>query len=272
MVVIPGMLDPYPPRREFESQGQACRDVLEQGSWQDLGFPKSIFWMKRPAGGSTAPGQGVSSAMVGTTPASVVQPAPCGSQSCPVWREVLSTQDSKSLLRAQDTPSPSQSLFLRLLLSTHPVPLAMVQKLERRGRFMDGAPPCGPGQAVPGGLLMALHRALQVCRLGPFPSSQSGVGGHASPAKPFSSLGGRGLAKGGDLNTSARAPLGSEPRALLPSVSCRSATELCPQEEGHIYFVASAAVRVVSTASGLQGKPRAPALGQKLPALGIAAY
>ena len=53
---------------------------------------------------------------------------------------------------------------------------------------------------------MALHRALQVCRLGPFPSSQSGVGGHASPAKSFSSLGGRGLAKGGDLDTSARAP------------------------------------------------------------------
>lgn len=88
------MLDPYPPRREIESQGQACRDVLEQGSWQDLGFPKSIFWMKRPAGGPTASGQGVSSAMVGTTPASVVQPVPCGSQSCPVWREVLSTQDS----------------------------------------------------------------------------------------------------------------------------------------------------------------------------------
>ena len=52
---------------------------------------------------------------------------------------MLSTQDSKSLPRAQDTPSPSQSLFLRLLLSTHPVPLAMVQKLERHGRFMDGA-------------------------------------------------------------------------------------------------------------------------------------
>ena len=37
-------------------------------------------------------------------------------------------------------------------------------------------------------------------------------------------------------------------------------------------MVASAVVRVTSTHSGLQGKPRIRALGQKLPVLGIAMY
>ena len=100
MAVIPGMLDPYPPRREIKSQGLACRGGLEWGSWQDLGFLRSIFWMKRPAGGPRAPGQGVSSAMMGTAPASVEQPVLCGSRFCPVWAEVLRA------CRARSPPAP----------------------------------------------------------------------------------------------------------------------------------------------------------------------
>lgn len=121
-------------------------------------------------------------------------PSFCGTTS-PLWFSILpSLGRGAEGMQGSKSPSPSQSLFLRLLESTHPVPLAMVQKLERHGRCMDDAPLLGPGQAVPGGLLMALHRALQVFRLSPLPSLQSGVGRHASPAKPFSSLGGpRGL-------------------------------------------------------------------------------
>ena len=49
---------------------------------------------------------------------------------------------------------------------------------------------------------MAFHLALQVCKLWLFPGSQSDVGRHTTPAKPFSSLGGGGLVQEGNLDTS----------------------------------------------------------------------
>lgn len=73
--------------------------------------------------------------------------------------------------------------------------------------------------------------------------------------KSSSSLGGGGLAEGGDVDTVLQGPLGSEPTAF--SLSWLSLSPLGGE-------VASSAVRMVITASGLWAKLSIQALGQKL--------
>lgn len=77
------------------------------------------------------------------------------------------------------------------------------------------------------------------------------------------------MAQEGNLDISVRTPLGSEPTAFLPPILAVS------QPVGMSPLVASAPlVRMGTTTSGLKGKLRIPALGQKLLALalGIAVY